>query len=99
MRPDFKNLPVLCLLALLAACGQKSAGNGMKGDIVEKIERPGGGVAAVSTREATDAKTPPRYHVYLQKSQDPAQAVEIARAMFRDRYADGCVITSAEVKP
>ena len=77
MRPDFKNLPVLCLLALLAACGQKSAGNGMKGDIVEKIERPGGGVAAVSTREATDAKTPPRYHVYLQKSQDPAQAVEV----------------------
>lgn len=77
MPSNFRSLPLLCLFVLLAACGQKSAGNAMKGDIVEKIERPGGGVAAISTRETTDAKTPPHYHVYLQKSQDPAQAVEV----------------------
>ena len=77
MRTIFKSATVLCLAALLAACGQKSASTTLKGDIVEKIERPGGGVAAISTKESFDAKTPPRYHVYLQKSQDPAQSVEL----------------------
>ena len=77
MPSHFKHATILCLAALLAACGQKSADTTLKGDIVEKIERPGGGVAAISTRETSDAKTPSRYHVYVQKSQDPAQAVEV----------------------
>jgi hypothetical protein len=77
MRPIFNSASVLCLFALLAACGQKSGDTAMKGDVVEKIERPGGGVAVISTKETVDAKTPPRIHVYLQKSQDPAQSVEV----------------------
>jgi len=79
MPNHFKCLSVLGLAALLAACGQhgSSGGNTLKGDIAEKIERPGGGVAAITTREAGDAKTPVRFHVYIQKSQDPAQAVEV----------------------
>ena len=77
MRSIFKSAGLLGLAVLLAACGQKSGDTAMKGDVVEKIERPGGGVAAVSTKETFDAKTPPRYHVYLQKSQDPAQSVEV----------------------
>jgi len=78
MRSIFKSATAISLVFLLAACGQHTAAsNAMKGEIVEKIERPGGGVAAISTRENFDAKTPPRYHIYLQKSQDPAQAVEV----------------------
>jgi hypothetical protein len=77
MRSISQSVTLVCFAVLLAACGQKSGDTAMKGDIVEKIERPGGGVAAISTRETVDAKTPPRIHVYLQKSQDPAQSVEV----------------------
>ncbi|MBV9548792.1 MAG: hypothetical protein JO256_03855, partial [Alphaproteobacteria bacterium] len=79
MRSIFKTVFLVCLAILPSACNRSNtaAGNGLKGDVLEKIERPGGGVAAISTRENFDAKTPPRFHVYVQKSQDPAQAVEV----------------------
>jgi hypothetical protein len=78
MPSHFKHAIVLCLAALLASCGQKGSANMLKGDIVEKIERPGGGVAAIITRVADGGATvATAYHVYIQKSQDPAQAAEV----------------------
>jgi hypothetical protein len=70
-------LSLVCLAALLAGCGQNSGSNAMKGETVEKVPSPAGDVAATSTREAGDEDTPVRYRVYVQKSQDPAQAVEV----------------------
>lgn len=81
MRSIFKGAAVIGLAVLPAACNRHDTGTtgsaALKGEIIEKIERPGGGVAAVSTRENIDAKTPPRYHVYVQMSQNPAQSVEV----------------------
>jgi hypothetical protein len=78
MRSIFKAAIALCLTALLASCGRNSSDNAIKGDIVEKIERPGGGVAAISTRVSDGGATVSTvYHVYLQKTQNPAQAVEV----------------------
>jgi len=78
MRTVFTSATAFCLIALLAACGQKSGDTAMKGDVVEKIERPGGGVAVVSTRDSTGGATVSMsYHVYVQKTRDPAQAVEV----------------------
>jgi hypothetical protein len=77
MRTALKSLSLVCLAALLAGCGQNSGSNAMKGETVEKVPSPAGDVAATSTREAGDEDTPVRYRVYVQKSQDPAQAVEV----------------------
>lgn len=77
MRSAFKPLSLICLAALLAGCGQNSGSNAMTGETVEKVPSPDGNVAATTTREAGDKDTPVRYRVYVQKSQDPAQAVEV----------------------
>jgi hypothetical protein len=77
MRTTLTSLGLVCLAALLAACGQNSGSNAMKGETVEKVQSPAGNVAATSTRETGDEKNPVRYRVYIQKSQDPAQAVEV----------------------
>jgi hypothetical protein len=77
MRNTLKPASILCLAALLAACGDNSGSNTMKGETVEKMQNPGGTLAATSTREGGDAKTPARFHVYVQKSREPAQAIEV----------------------
>ena len=77
MRHALKYLTFVSLTALLAACGQNSGSNAMKGETVEKVQSPAGDVAATSTREAGTEKTPVRYRVYVQKSLEPAQAVEV----------------------
>ena len=77
MRNALNYMSLVSLTALLAACGQNSGSNAMKGETVEKVQSPAGDVAATSTREAGDEKTPVRYRVYVQKSLDPAQAVEV----------------------
>lgn len=77
MRNPLTLLSAVCLAALLAGCGQDSGSNAMTGETVEKVQSPAGNVAATSTREAGDEDTPVRYRVYVQKSQDPAQAVEV----------------------
>jgi hypothetical protein len=76
MRNTLKILTCAGLAALLAACNQNGS-NAMKGETVEKVQSPTGNVAATSTREAGDEKTPVRYHVYVQKSVEPVQAVEV----------------------
>jgi hypothetical protein len=77
MRSALKPLSLVCLAALLAGCGQNSGSNAMTGETVEKVPSPDGNVAATSTRVAGDEDTPVRYRVYVQKSQDPAQAIEV----------------------
>jgi hypothetical protein len=77
MRRTLKSLSLVCFAALLAGCGQNNGSNAMKGETVEKVQSPAGAVAATSTREAGDENTPVRYRVYVQKSLDPAQAVEV----------------------
>ena len=76
MRNTLKVLSLLCLAAALAACS-KSADTSLKGTMVEKQPSPDGVVAAVSTREDGTDKNPVRWHVYLERAQDPAQAVEV----------------------
>ena len=77
MRKPLTFLSAICLAALLAGCGENRGSNAMTGETVEKVQSPAGNVAATSTREAGDEDTPVRYRVYVQKSQDPAQAVEV----------------------
>lgn len=77
MRNTLNYLSLVSFAALLAACGQNSGSNAMKGETVEKVQAPNSPLAATSTREAGNEKTPVRYHVYVQKSLDPAQAVEV----------------------
>ncbi len=79
MRHTAKILGLACAAALLAACGD-GKGTSMKGEVMEKVQSPDGLVAATSTRVAGDEKTPARYHVYVEKSRDPAQAVEVLEA-------------------
>ncbi|HEX2761725.1 MAG TPA: hypothetical protein VHM27_14470 [Rhizomicrobium sp.] len=74
MRNTLKALTFLCLA--VAGCS-KSADTGLKGVMVEKQPSPDGLVAAVSTREDGTDKNPVRWHVYLERAQDPAQAVEV----------------------
>jgi hypothetical protein len=76
MRQPLKIASALCLVALAAACGD-SGSNTLKGETVEKMQSPGGTLAATSTREGGDAKTPARFRVYVQRSQNPAQAIEV----------------------
>ena len=77
MRNRLTLLTAAGLAALLAGCGQDSSSNAMTGETVEKVQSPAGNVAATSTREAGDEDRPVRYRVYVQKSQHPAQAVEV----------------------
>jgi len=77
MRPILKSLGLVCAAALLAACGGDSGSTRLKGEIVEKVQNPEGRVAATTTRESGTDETPPRYHVYVERSREPAQVVEV----------------------
>ena len=79
MRHAVKVLGLVCAAALLAGCGDKGS-TAMKGDVLEKSQSPDGLVAATTTRVAGDKDTPARYHVYVEKSRDPAQVVEVLEA-------------------
>ena len=76
MRSILKPLSLVCFAALLAGCGDGGS-NAMTGETVEKVPSPDGTVAATTTRVAGDEDTPVRFRVYVQKAQDPAQAVEV----------------------
>ena len=79
MRSTLKSLGLVCAAALLVACGDNGS-TAMKGEVLEKVQSPDGLVAATSTRVSGDEDTPARYHVYIEKSRDPAQAVEVMEA-------------------
>ena len=80
MRTTLKYLCLVCVTSLLAACGESDGSTSMKGQVLEKVQSPDGLVAATSTREAGDEDTPASYRVYIEKSRDPAHAVEVMEA-------------------
>ena len=80
MRTTLKYLCLVCVTSLLAACGESDGSTSMKGQVLEKVQSPDGLVAATSTREAGDEDAPASYRVYIEKSRDPAQAVEVMEA-------------------
>jgi hypothetical protein len=71
-------LPICALFAVLPlAGGCGSRGDVIKGEVQQKIARPGGGAVAVVTLAEGGATVSNAYHVYLQNPANPDQTADV----------------------